>query len=392
MNEPAERVWTRDFILITGILFLSAAGLAVFFDFQKYLESLHLPTHWLGPLVSADASATLVVQILITPLLNVRNARRGAYVGTILYAVALVSYQWAISPVAILLVRLLNGCGFAFLIASLMVLLVPAVPVSRSGYAFGIISMVRLVPYAMIPPILGFLSLRPEDFCSGVAVTAFIMVALLPMIWMMRSQVSSESPAQRQSQPALSSLGRNLLDRPIATLLLVTLLLNSGYVIVFYYIRQYATTINVRNPGLFFTIATTLMIATRLFGAAFLDRLDKRHLAMWTQMLLVAAYLLLVFGQGEALFFLTAFLAGLGWGVTFPLVNALLFERSRPEFRGANMNAGMIMYQAGFFLGSFLGGEVLVHSGYVALFSLCAVTAAGIMLLLWSLSAKEKEP
>lgn len=388
MNEPAERVWTRDFTLITGILFLSATGLAVFFDFQKYLESLHLPAHWLGPLVSADASATLVIQILITPVLNARNARRGAYAGAALYAIALLSYQWAVSPVAILLVRLLNGCGFAFLIASLMVLLTPVVPLSRSGYAFGIISMVRLVPYAMIPPVMGFLSLQPQDFGLVVAVTALIMVSLFPMIWMMRPS-SPESPGRQPPQPALRALGRNLLARPIAVLLLMTLLLNCGYVVVFYYIGKYAASIGVRNPGLFFTIATTLMIATRLFGAPVLDRFDKRHMAMWTQLSLAAAFLLLVFGQSETLFFLSAFLAGLGWGVTFPLINALLFERSQPEFRGANMNAGMIMYQAGFFLGSFAGGVVLVNAGYPALFTLCTIAVAGIGVLLWLLGPRE---
>lgn len=383
MSRPAERVWTRDFILVTAILFLSATGLAVFFDFQKYLESLQLPADWLGPLVSGDALATLVLQMVVTPLLNGRNARPAAHAGAALYTIALFSYQWVHSPAAILLVRLVNGAGFALVIAALMVLLAPVVPVTRSGYAFGIISMVRLVPYAMVPPILGGLSLGPRQFPSVVATTAVFMLGLFPMIWMIGSRAPSVPSGSQPPRPSLHVFLRNLAARPIAALLLVTLLINCGYVIVFYYIGQYAKTIGVRNPGLFFTIATALMIGTRLCGAPLLDRFDKRRMAAWTQTVLVAAFLLLVLGRGETLFFAAAFLAGLGWGINFPLVNALLFERSRPEFRATNINAGMIMYQAGFFLGSFLGGVVLVHSGYAVLFGLCAAASAAAMALLW---------
>jgi predicted MFS family arabinose efflux permease len=55
-----------------------------------------------------------------------------------------------------------------------------------------------------------------------------------------------------------------------------------------------------------------------------------------------------------------------------PLLHALIFDVSPPQFRGLNINLSVIMIQGGFFLGPFLGGLLLARWGYGALFYFCA--------------------
>ena len=61
-------------------------------------------------------------------------------------------------------------------------------------------------------------------------------------------------------------------------------------------------------------------------------------------------------------FFALGGLLGLGWGVVMPVLNALLFDRSRPKLRAFNTNLGLQMFQGGFFVGP-LAGAVALHRG-----------------------------
>jgi len=385
MNQPQDRLWNREFTIATAILLLAAASLAAFFDFQKYLQALPVPKEWLGPLIGADGLAGLVVQILVTPLLNEGNARRAMALGTITLGAALLSYRWALAPLPILLVRLLHGSGFVILLAALMVVVVKVIPAGRSGMAFGVISMARLLPYAMVPPLLGLFPPGPGQFGVVISTTALVAAPILAMIAFIRKPAAADPTRQPAPRPPLKALGRNLVARPVATLLLVNLLLNCGYVIVFFFIALYAKLRGVHNPGLFFTIVTVLMLASRLVGSPILDRGDKRKLAIGAHLILLPVYPLLIVGQGEPAFFAIATLAGLGWGLALPLLNALLFDHSAPSFRAVNLNSSMIAIQASFFLGPLLGGLVVTTLGYPALFWLCALTTLGSILLLLSL-------
>jgi len=384
MNEPS-RLWNREFTVATVILLLGAASLATFFDFQKYLQSLPVPREWIGPLIGADGLAGLIVQILVTPLLNEDNARRTMVLGTVTLGVALLSYRWALSPVPLLLVRLLHGSGFVILLAALMVVIVRVIPAGRSGMAFGVISMARLLPYALVPPLLGLFPLQPGQFGVVISATAVVAILILPMIAVIRRPAATDPARRSAPRPPWKLLARNLTARPVATLLLVNLLLNSGYVVVFFFIALHARLRGVRNPGLFFTIVTVLMLASRLVGAPLLDRFSKRRLAIGAHWLLLLAYPSLIVGRGEPAFFAIAALAGLGWGLALPLLNALLFDHSDPSFRAVNLNSAMITIQASFFLGPLLGGLVMATLGYPGLFGLCALTTLGSILLLLSL-------
>jgi len=383
LTPKREGVWNRAFLLINIVLFTASAGLAIFFDFQQYLESLHIPKHWIGLLISADGLAGLVVQIIITPLLHASNARKGMIAGICILCLALFSYRWAVDTAAILVVRLLHGCGFVVLASSLMAALVHVIPPGRSGLAFGIISTTRLLPYAFVPPLLGLVARGADDFGSMVLAAGVGIMGLLPLIALLHPKADSGVTVQREARQPLRMIIRNAGELRVMLLLIVTLLLSSGFAVVFFYIKQYAVTLGADNAGLFFGIATALMIASRLMGSSSMDRIDKRRTAMAALTVLVAAFLLLALGQKGSLFLVSAVLAGLGWGIAIPLVSALIFDISDPMFRGTNINFSMVMGQAGFFVGPMLGGVALAVSGYAAIFAVCGVaTLTGILLLM----------
>ena len=387
-------VWSREFLLVNAILFIAAAGLAVFFDFQRHLELLAIPKYWIGPLISADGLAGLAVQVAITPFLHQQNARRGMFAGVLILCLAFVGYRWATDPGAMLAVRMLHGCGFVVLVSSLMAALVHVIPEGKSGYAFGIVSTTRLIPYAMVPPLLGLFSGGTAEFGTVMLFAAAGIFGLLPLVALLRTRRAATTTTAQQPvpRPSLQRQLRNLCEARVAILMVQTLLLSAAYAVVFFYIRQYAVALGIQNAGMFFAMATAAMIVARLVGAPLMDRYDKRWIAIGGLALLALAFLLLFAAQGNTSFLTSGLIAGLGWGVSMPAVSALVFDVSAPEFRGFNINASMVMVQASFFVGPMAGGVVLAVSGYAALFTGCAlVSMLGALLLLWMPKDNQKE-
>jgi MFS family permease len=168
----------------------------------------------------------------------------------------------------------------------------------------------------------------------------------------------------------------NLKDSNIAVLFIVNLLLYSTYTIIFFFIKKYGHTKGIENPGYFFTIATSVMIGVRLIGGNLFDKLNKATLTAISMCGLSICYTLIAHTFSTGMFYMLAFFIGLGWGIGMPLLNALIFDFSVPRFRGTNLNLSLVMMQAGFFIGPFLGGILIGCWDYNGIFYLCGLLSS----------------
>jgi predicted MFS family arabinose efflux permease len=168
----------------------------------------------------------------------------------------------------------------------------------------------------------------------------------------------------------------------VLMLLLSALLFFCSYSAIFFYLKQFGTVMGIANASLFFTIATVVMIIVRLFGGWLFDRYSKVLLCSAGLLAVAVCYALLPLCASDRIFFILAGFSGLGWGIAMPLQAAVMFDISTPQTRGLNQNLLIVMMQGGFFLGPFLGGQIISRSGYTALFaSLSAVTLAAMLMM-----------
>jgi MFS family permease len=149
---------------------------------------------------------------------------------------------------------------------------------------------------------------------------------------------------------------------------------------IFYYLHDFGLRTSLGNPGLFFTVSMVTMILVRLFGMPVFDRVRKNVVCAWTLLMLAAGYGILPWSHVTG-FVLPGILIGFGWGVTFPLVAAVLFDLSQPEHRAVNTNLGLVTIQGGFLLGPLMGNVLINTAGYRAMFLFCAVLSLAAALL-----------
>lgn len=374
-DAPPARLFTGQFVTLNFIFFLAAAVMALFFQFQHYLESLKISPVWFGFLIGADSLASFVLQPVLAVKLHSGNARKWLIIGISGMAAALVCYYFALNPVSLAAVRIFHGAAFVCLMSAMMAMIVTYIPPGKSGQAFGLVSVVRLVPYSLVPPVIALVGDSPQDFRE------ILLWGALAMILAISTAIGLKPAVVPSNQPdgAVKTMGRAVLagirNEKILALFAVHLLLYSSYTVIFFFIKEFARGRGLENPGYFFTIATAAMIGVRIIGGTVFDRVNKVVMTEACMAGLAACYAVLGYASGREMFYLLAFFTGLGWGIVMPLLSALVFDFSEPSARGMNLNLSFVMIQGGFFVGPLFGGLVLTRWGYGSLFYFCSLAA-----------------
>lgn len=383
-NEAARLLASGRFMALMATAFIAYANVAVFFGFVDHLRDLAVSPHDYGILVAAMAAAALIVRPLISPFFHAANARPLLLLGTILAAGTLAAYSLATDFWSMLLVRASHGLAFAVLGTALMAAIIEVIPKARSAQFFGYLAVVTLLPNTLVPPLLPFLDALLGGFNRILLLFSLLTLLVLPMALL---SGSGQPPAAAGEAPTTALTGReiarNLGNLHVLRILAAMLLLYSGHALVFFFLDGYGRSIGVAYAGVFLTLSTVGEIGIRVTAGSFFDRLDKQRMAAICLTVLALAYVILAYVPGKGIFFALGLIFGLGWGVAMPVFNGLMFEASEPRFRAFNINLGLQMFQAGFFVGPLVGATLLSRWGYGPLYGFCALLSfLGAVLML----------
>jgi len=383
-TPPSGVLWNSRFISLAAAIFLAFVNVAAFFQFYQYLGTLTIDPKWFGMLIGLFSAMSLILRPVISPFLHARNALRWILICNAGVMVCLAAYGQAGNLWSMFLVRALHGASHVGLATALMTVIISLIPRDKSGQSFGLLSIVTLLPYAVIPPMLPLLTTWLGGYGNVLVFFAVVMILVFPLVLMgVPEPRESADPADEQ-RLFFREILESLKDAKIIVLFSVMLFFFSSYALVFYFLAEFGRTIQVAGAGLFFTLSSLSEIGVRLVAGSLFDKGEKIRLALWSLVAIALGYGLLGYVQGSLSLFALGVFLGLGWGVAMPILNALVFDLSRPRLRAFNVNLGLQMYQGGFFLGPFVGGLILLHQGFRVLFTVCAgFTLFSVALLLY---------
>ncbi|WP_243360167.1 MFS transporter [Fundidesulfovibrio terrae] len=379
-----ERLFTYDFTVLTLAAAFGFCNIAVFYGLASHLERIGIDPAWRGAVIAAEPLAAFLARPFLSVRLTPRHALAVARISLAGMGLALPCYMFALDVPALFAVRIFHGLTFVCLVSAVMVLLTQVVPPKLAGRAFGYFSLASLVPYAIMPPLTEWLITRVGDEAHAYAWTALLTLPALALMAPLGARLGSGAfSVDERRPPSLRDIRENLGQAPVLLLLGANLLVFAGSTQVFFFIKPYALSLGLAEPGLFFTVSTAASIAVRLVAGPFYDRLPRRCAAMLALLALGGCMGLFAFAREAAPFFALAGVYGLCLGVVMPLVNASMFLESPPRLRGMNMNLMLFMMDAGYTLGPVAGGALVAGGGgFAALFAVsagCACAGAGML-------------
>ncbi|MBI9075232.1 MAG: MFS transporter [Desulfatibacillum sp.] len=389
-SPQAGPLFTGSFMLLLLVFFLGLCNMAVFFNFYDCLIRGGVEAKTAGLLLGLFPLTALIVRPFISPFIHPQNALPWIACGTGGMILCLGGYAVASGAAFFGLLRALHGLAFVLMITAVIARTVSVIHPEKSGMAFGIMSIINLLPFAVVPVLVEF-GLSRGFSQASVYLSAMVSTAMVfPVLWLIGKSPSNVLHDEGKAKAVLSR--REIMGsfRNPAILLALSLAAVSYFCfsIVFFFLKSYGPTIGIERVGPFFVFSTFAMISVRLAASSLFDRWNKAWMCAGALVFVGLMFVLLESVRSPWSFYVSGGLLGLGWGIAMPVVMAIVFNMSAPRLRAFNTNMLIEMVDLGYFLGPVLGGLIIARYGYPVLFFFMSAVSIIFGLLALRLAGK----
>jgi len=362
-------LFTRDFLLLCLSSFLFSMSMFLLFAVLPVfvVEELRGAKSQVGLIMGAFAVSAVLARPGSGRIVDVWSRKTGLSLGALIYCIAPALYTQAGSVAIMLGLRFFHGIGIAVYTTAGSVLAADLCPPARRAEGMGYYGMAMNLAMA-IGPALGAALVIPIGFTGLFWLCAFLGLASLLLV-----QAIREKPQERAhgyEHPPLFSKAA-LLPGFVAMCMTMTF----GAVVSF--LPLFVQAHNLGNPGLFFTVYSIIVVASRPIAGRMADRFGRATVIVPGMACLVVAMVILAYTTSLWGLMWSATLQGLGFGCVHPAIMALVVDRSTQHDRGPALATLMGAFDVGVGLSAIGLGIVLEQTNFTTTY-LCA---AGIALI-----------
>lgn len=379
MPQPAahaDRIVSYPFIALCLVAFFGFGNIAIFYNFYSYLGELGIAPYWRAWLLALQPLAAFILRPVISPWLNASNGANVICASLVMSGIVLLLYPLATGVAALFAVRLLHGVAFVFLVSASLAVLVELIPPARSGAMFGIFTLNTLIPFAAIPPVIGWLLPHVHGMGTIYSWSGTVIICTLVFVLPLRKRsFAGNGSGHAAGRPSWKGIRENLATPGLIMIVTANFFTFMTTTLLFYFMNDYGKAIALSNPGYFFSVSMGGTIALRVLGNAIFDRFDQQRLLVGSLVVLAGSCCAFTLTARPLVFLVFAFMYGGSLGFALPLLQSVMFRISAPELRGLNANLMLTATDAAYFAGPFAGGVLLsVGLSFSGLF----LTAAGM--------------
>lgn len=370
-----DRLWTRDFVLITLTNLLTFTGFYFLLPTlpRFVLDVLGGDKADVGYIVGLYTAAAVLARPLAGYLLDNVGRRPVMLPALAGFALLMASYGLVAGLAGLFAVRVLQGLFWGGLTTGTAAVVADVVPPGRRGEGIGLYGLSTTVGMA-VGPAVGLWILGDGNYGRlflAAAGTGLLALALAGLIRYRPVRAPGPQPAPARLTPAA------LIDRASLPLGLVLFFVALAYGGVVTFITLYGDELGVANPGLFFLVYAAVLTATRPPAGAIFDRRGPEGVMAAGFLAMIAAFAVLGGWRAPAGFFLAAPLLGLGFGLVMPAVQAMVVNQAPPDRRGAASATFMTALDLGIGLGAVLLGAVAARLSTAGMY----LASAAILLI-----------
>ncbi len=372
-EDSLQPLYTRQYFLITAVFFLLFFSWGIFFLLPIRISELGGGKFEIGLIMGAAQVSAVAARFLGGSRLD-RLGRKKLLVGSAVVNTGVVLAFLAVRRVDWLpvVLRVIQGVAYGVYFTAVFTVISDLSPSGRMTEGLGNFGMAGLLALALAPW-LGEKLIAVFGFNS-----IFFAAAAASLLAVFLAAASRESLPPEFCLTAPVPMKKSLAGG-VGLLLFITVMFGSGRGVLVSFAADHLSGGRTVSAGVFLLIYSLTAGAVRFAAGPLADRRGK---------LRVLAPALAVFSLGVALaaalfsntlIALAAALAGLGHGFLYPVLNALVIERSHDCARGTATGYYTGSYDVGVGLGAIFWGGIASFTGYPAMFVLAGVAVlAGV--------------
>lgn len=271
------------------------------------------------------------------------------------FAAYFAGYLLATTLLVLLVVRCTHGLIFGLASTSASTLAIDTLPPGKLGRGIGIFGTTTSIAMSL-GPMTGLVLMSEFSYQMVFAVALLMAVAA----FCIGTTIHCETPPALQTKRRFSWQGIFLASAVPVTLCVI--FPSFLYGMILNYLTLYARERGIEiNPGFFFCLMAAGMILSRLVAGKLIDRGLFLPLIVTGKLLVVTAIFLFVFVPHSGVFFGSALLAGIGFGIVFPSYQTIFIRLARKEQRGTANSTYLTCCDLGIGIAIFFGGMIAEH-------------------------------
>jgi len=292
-----------------------------------YLSQLGYSNRALGSVLGAFALGVLALRPVAGWITDRKTRRFSLLVGLAVFIMAPPLYLISDSFWYLLCVRFFHGIGITFFTTASPTLITDIAPAQRRGEVLGHMSIASIFSMAL-GPMAGIALFNRYGIAQVLAVCSLTGVAGLLLVLMIRE------PVQRFTAKIPVSYKQAVFTRIVLVASAVLFIEAQIYGSFFTFLPLLLQATGIQKTGLFFLIASGVMVIGRFSIAHFADIYGRGPMFFYPFLIIIASVVAVALVNSPAMLVIAALLYGLGSTICLPALSALVADSSDPAIRG----------------------------------------------------------
>jgi MFS family permease len=357
------KILSRDFLLTFSAQLTFSFSLFVLIPtLPIYLSRLGAAEAEIGILIGASSVSSLILRPFVGRALLTTPERNLMSVGALFFILCSVAYIFLPPFWPFLMIRVLQGFGFALFYTASTTFIANISPEAHRGQSLSYFFLAFNFAFALAPS-FGMFLINQFNFTLLFLVCTALSLSSLFLSTRLETK-DSETPMTEDR----SFLSRKAI--PPAILAFFTHIIWGALTAFF---PLYALEHGMSNPGLFFAAFAIMLILGRTFGGRILDLYSREKVIMPCLLAYIIATLILAFSETTPMFILAAIIWGTGNAFAFPAFVAHVIDLAGSS-RGPALGTFTALSDLGVGLGAVIMGVVLRLTNFQIMFLCLALT------------------
>ena len=359
------KLWTRTFILLMFVNFCSALS---FYLIMVKITEFAIDTYDVTQSVAALTISVYVISALVTRLffgsrIDVWGVKRSLALGTAANAAAMVLYLVPMPFALLMVVRVLQGFGFAFMGGAAAAGAALVIPSDRYGEGIGYFSMMQALATGVGPFVAILITNAMGGYTAMFVFAAVVAVLALCSVAFVRIPATDDRHiAARHIRPRGIA---SLVQLSVVPLASVLLLVYFGYSGILSFVTLYADYRGLSDAvSMYFVVYAIVILVSRPPVGRRVDRKGENSVIYTCFIALAVGFVVLAFAVNGALLLASAALAGYGIGATQSIIQAVIARDTPPDELGRANSTFFMSMDLGSGIGPIIIGAIIPFVGY----------------------------